>query len=168
MLATTGAFGNQFLVPFSALTTLLALIGTGLWSSQLSGHNQWRVPAAALVGSIVGTALPQLDIVLHFGAWVLPGSVAALGFLIALDAVINGWIAMVLICVAFGYHGQDIGPSGGAALGWAGFGAGTITAIAAGIGFDTIIVQATSGRVVRLAGGAIAVVGGWLFYRAFV
>lgn len=162
----SGSFASQFMAPFSATATLLALIATGLWIALLGGKEKWRLPLAVLVGLALGTALPKLGLALPYPGWVLPGSVIVLGLLVALDVVIGSWIALAIAAAIFVYHGSAIAPRGGDLLAWLGFAVGAVTALAAGIGFDSMIVHATSSRGVRIFGGIIAAAGAWLLYRA--
>lgn len=162
----SGSFAAQFMVPFSATATLLALIATGLWIALLGGTEKWRMPLAVLVGLAAGMALPKLGLALPYPGWVLPGSVVVLGLLVAFDVVIGSWIALAIAAAIFVYHGSAVAPRGSDLLAWLGFAVGSVTALAAGIGFDSMIVHATSSRGVRIFGGIISAAGAWLFYRA--
>lgn len=162
----SGSFANQFMTPFSATATLLALIACGLWIALLGSKEKWRMPLAVLLGLAVGMALPKLGLALPYPGWVLPGSVVALGLLVALDVVVGAYIALAIAAAIFVYHGSAVAPRGGDLLAFLGFAVGAVTALAAGIGFDSMIVHATSSRGVRVFGGIIALAGGWLFYRA--
>lgn len=154
------------MTPFAATATLLALIATGLWVASLGSKEKWRMPAAVLVGLAVGTALPKLGVALPYPGWVLPGSVIVLGLLVAVDVLVGAWIAMAIVAAIFVYHGSAVAPRGSDMLAWLGFAAGSVTALAAGIGFDSIIVHAMSTRAVRIFGGLLALGGAWLFYQA--
>ena len=162
----SGSFAGQFMAPFSATATLLALIATGLWIALLGGKEKWRMPLAVLVGLAAGTVLPKLGLALPHSGWMLPGSVIVLGLLVALDVVIGSWIALAIAAAIFVYHGSAVAPRGSDLLAWLGFAVGAVTALAAGIGFDSMIVHATSSRGVRIFGGIIAMAGAWLFYQA--
>ena len=161
----SGSFASAFMIPFSATATLLALIATGLWIALLGSKEKWRMPVAVLVGLVAGTLLPKLGLTLPFSGWVLPGSVVALGVLVALDVVVVAWIALAATAAIFAYHGGAVAPRGGDLSSWLGFAVGTVTALAAGIGFDSMIVHATSARGVRVFGGVIALGGGWMLVR---
>ena len=158
----SGSFANAFMIPFSATATLLALIATGLWIALLGSKEKWRMPVAVLAGLVAGTLLPKLGLSLPFSGWVLPGSVVALGVLVALDVVVVAWIALAVTAAIFVYHGGAVAPRSGDLSSWLGFAVGTVTALAAGIGFDSMIVHATSSRGVRVFGGVIALGGGWM------
>ena len=162
----SGSFANAFMIPFSATATLLALIAAGLWIALLGSKEKWRMPLAVLAGLAIGTLLPKLGLSLPYPGLVLPGSVIVLGLLVALDVVIVAWIALAIATVVFIYHGSAVAPRGSDLLAWLGFAVGTVTALAAGIGFDSMIVHATSSRGARIFGGIIAAGGAWLLYRA--
>ncbi len=161
----SGSFASAFMTPFSATTTLLALIATGLWIALLGSKEKWRMPVAVLAGLAVGTLLPTLGLVLPFPGWVLPASVVALGVLVALDVIVVAWIALAVTAAIYVYHGSAVGPRGGDLTTWLGFAVGTLTALAAGIGFDSMIVHATSSRGARVFGGIIALGGAWLLVQ---
>ncbi|NNG02665.1 MAG: hypothetical protein HKM95_01010 [Inquilinus sp.] len=162
----SGSFANQFMVPFGATATLLALIAAGLWVAVLGGKEKWRMPLAVLIGLAIGIAVPKLGISLPFRSLVLPLSVIGLGLLVVFDVVLGGLIGLAIGAVIFVYHGAAIGPRGSDFLGFLGFAVGALTALAAGIGFDSIVVNATSSRGVRVLGGLIALGGAWLLYLA--
>lgn len=162
----SGSFASAFMIPFSATATLLALIATGLWIALLGSKEKWRMPVAVLAGLAAGALLPMTGIALPYPGWVLPGSVIALGVLVALDVVVVAWIALAATAAVFVYHGSAVSPRGGDVSTWAGFAVGTVTALAAGIGFDSMIVHATSARGVRVFGGIIALGGAWLLLQA--
>ena len=162
----SGSFASQFMTPFAATATLLALIAAGLWIAMQGGKEKWRMPLAVLIGMAVGTALPKLGLALPYPGWALPGSVIALGLLVAFDVVLGSWIALAVTAGIFVYHGSAVAPRGNDLLAWLGFATGSLTALAAGIGFDSMIANATSSRGVRIFGGIIAAAGAWLLYRA--
>ena len=162
----SGSFANAFMIPFSATATLLALIATGLWIALLGSKEKWRMPLAVLAGLAVGALLRKLGLALPFPGWVLPGSVVVLGILVALDVVVLAWIALAATAVIFVYHGSAVAPRGSDLLSWLGFAVGSVTALAAGIGFDSMIVHATSSRGVKVFGGIIALGGAWLLFQA--
>ena len=162
----SGSFANAFMIPFSATATLLALIATGLWIALLGSKEKWRMPVAVLVGLVAGSLLLKLGVALPFPGWVLPGSVVALGVLVALDVVVVAWIALAVTAAIYVYHGTAVAPRGGDLMTWLGFAVGTVTALAAGIGFDSMIVHATSSRGARVFGGIIALGGAWLLVQA--
>ena len=162
----SGSFANAFMSPFSATATLLALVATGLWIALLGSKEKWRMTVAVLLGLAAGALLPGLGVALPFPGWVLPGSVVALGILVALDVVVVAWIALAVTTAIYVYHGTAVAPRGGDLMTWLGFAVGTVTALAAGIGFDSMIVHATSARGVRVFGGIIALGGGWLLVQA--
>ncbi len=161
----SGSFANAFMIPFSATATLLALIATGLWIALLGSKEKWRMPVAVLAGLAAGAMLLRLGVALPFPGWVLPGSVIALGVVVALDVVVVAWIALAVTAAIFVYHGSAVAPRGGDLSTWLGFATGTVTALAAGIGFDSMIVHATSSRGVRVFGGVIALAGAWLLLQ---
>ena len=161
----SGSFASAFMIPFSATATLLALIATGLWIALLGSKEKWRMPLAVLAGLAAGAVLPRLGVVLPFPGWALPGSVIALGILVALDVVVVAWIALAVTAAIFVYHGSAVAPRGGDLSTWLGFAVGTVTALAAGIGFDSMIVHATSSRGVRVFGGIIALAGAWILFQ---
>ena len=123
------------------------------------------MPVAVLAGLAAGAVLPRLGVALPFPGWVLPGSVIALGVVVALDVVVVAWIALAVTAAIFVYHGSAVAPQGGDLSTWLGFATGTVTALAAGIGFDSMIVHATSSRGVRVFGGIIALAGAWLLLQ---
>jgi urease accessory protein len=154
-----GAFADGFSRPMQGLILLLLLIGLGLWSWQVGGREAWRVPAVAVAGLLAGAVLDLFDIGLPFARWLVPGTLLAVGVLVALEAHLGGLVAILAAVVAGLVHGMTgAGPAGLSALGWLGYAAGALTLLAAGIGFAAMIANALSKDALRLAGAAIALV----------
>ena len=89
---------------------LLAMICVGVVSVQLGGHNIWRIPAAFVVGMIVGAALGIEDLTLSFTELGIAASVLVLGMAIVFThRRMSPWPITALIAFFGALHGYAHG-----------------------------------------------------------
>lgn len=162
----SGEFGAHLLVPFTATTMLLTLLGAGMWADRLGGREVWRVPVAALLGLAVGVVLAAFRIDLPQLHWGMAIAVIAIGMLVALQAGLPSAVALAIVALAAVYHGQGVlFRSPRPPLGWAGVATGAVLVLAAGIGLASIIGRVGgSHRVIQVTGLAIAGAGGLVLF----
>lgn len=159
-----GPFGAGFIAPLSALLILLGLIAAGLWAAVLGGKDTGRLPLSVLAGLLAGALLLEFGLRLPYGWYVVPGAVVILACLVVFLARLPAMAALLMGVLAGLWFGQTgAGPAGDRPIVWAGFLTGSLTAVAAGVGFAAILVQAASTTALRVAGGAIAAVGVLVF-----
>lgn len=164
-------FNDGFAHPFSGLDHLLAMLAVGLWAAQNKRSAPWVLPLAFPLMMVVGA-------VLAFSGLQMPGvetgvaaSVAVLGLLIGFAIRMPVWASAGVVSVFALFHGYAHGselPHGASAL-WYGVGFVTATALLhfLGLAIGLVAGRKMAAQAVRLGGGAIAAVGGYLLAFAF-
>ncbi len=153
--------------PFGGLDHILAMVAVGIWAAQISGKVIWAVPTTFVSVMIIGGILGIAGIAIPFVEQGIVMSVLILGVLIAaaVRLPLSASVAIVgLFAIFHGYaHGAEI-PStvSGVAYG-IGFALATATLHLSGIGFGVFFQRIARLQVVRFAGVAIAIGGGFLF-----
>jgi len=149
--------------PFTGWDHLLAMVAVGIWAVQLGGRAIWQLPLAfasfMAVGGVVGwlgIRAPGVEVGIVL-------SVIALGLLIATATRMNrrhGLALLALFAVCHGYaHGVEMAPGTAAAAFGAGFVVSTLALHGLGVALGLIGQRLLEGKVLRLAGAAIAVSG---------
>jgi urease accessory protein len=158
----TWDFSGGFAHPFSGWDHLLAMTAVGLWAAQLGGRARWFVPAAFVSVMALAAAGGHF-----FGA--IPGteqgiaaSIFVLGLLIATNARLSVAAGMMLVGGFAVFHGVAHGAEMPATAGGFSYGMGFVlaTALLHAVGLGLGFALKTRPTVARLAGGAMAVVGG--------
>ena len=160
--ATTG-FSHGFWHPFSGIDHMLAMLGVGVWASQLSGRRRFLVPAAFVgtmqIGGIFGMAHVPFPMV-ELG---IAGSVIAVGMLMALEMKMKTVYAALLVgLMAFFHghaHGTEIPLAASGALYAAGFTFSTICLHVFGVALGDALRSLWQQKVLRAVGVATAVAG---------
>jgi urease accessory protein len=156
-------FHDGFAHPLSGLDHVLAMVAVGLWAAQRGGRALWAVPTAFVammtlgaVASGAGFALPLVEIGIAASLIVLGLLVTARVELpVALSAMIVGAFATF-----HGHaHGAEMPATAGALLYGLGFVAATALLHLAGIAAGLALRGSLTGRLVRLGGAGVAVVG---------
>ena len=159
-------FLTGFLHPISGLDHVLAMVAVGLWGAQLGAPAVWSLPVAfpmvmAMGGmlALMGLPLPGIEYGIAASAIVL--GVAVLFELrpsLSLAALVVGFFA-----IFHGHaHGTELPPGQNALLYSMGFVIATGCLHGAGIAIGTVHRWSWGQRLLRFAGGAVAV-GGILF-----
>jgi len=152
--------------PLGGLDHLLAMWAVGLWAMQLGGTFVWRIPASFVGVMILGGMLGVMGIPLPAVELGIVTSVLVLGLLVAMAVRPPVAAAMALVggfALFHGYaHGAEM-PAGTGSLTYTlGFVLATCLLHACGLLAGLSLRTLASGRVVRLAGGAVALAGVWL------
>jgi len=169
-----GAHGNGFVAGFShplmGLDHLLAMLGIGIWAAQLGKRATWLVPTAFVAVMIGGAALALSGASLPMVEFGIAGSVLVIGGLIAFGARMPVALAMSLASAFALFHGHAHGTELPGFAHPAAYGAGFVaaTALLHGAGFGiAYLVRQHAGKVpVRIAGVAMAAIGGGLLIGA--
>ncbi|WP_066804234.1 HupE/UreJ family protein [Sphingomonas asaccharolytica] len=159
-----GGFVSGFAHPLSGPDHLLAMVSVGLWGAFLGRPLVYALPvvfpmmmvAGAVVG-MAGIAIPSTEIGIKLSVMVLGGCIA-----LALRAPV--WIAASIVAVfaiCHGYaHGREL-PSAADPMGYSvGFVLATGLLHVAGIALGSLEARRGGTPAIRLAGGAIAAIGG--------
>lgn len=168
---TFGAEGAGFtagmLHPLIGLDHLLALIGAGLWAGWLGGRSQYLLPGGFLAGMLGGALLAWGGFAVPLVEPMIAVSVLVFGVLAASAArpsAIVGTVILFVFALFHGHaHGTELPQAAQPALYVLGF---LLTSALVQLAAVRLAIGLRSGRlsgVVRIAGGAVAAVGGgWL------
>jgi urease accessory protein len=163
-------FAAGFLHPLMGLDHMLAMLGVGVWAAQLGRRATWLVPAAFVAVMIAGAGLALSGIAMPMVEFGIAGSVLVLGALIACGTRLPAGLAIGLVGLFALFHGHAHGTELPGFAHPAAYGAGFIVATAllhgAGVGIALAVRRHAIKLPFRLAGAAMAVVGGGLLIGA--
>ena len=161
-------FATGFLHPLSGLDHVLAMVAVGIWGAQLKRPAIWVLPVTfplvmsfgGLLG-IRGVPLPGVEIGVAVSAVVL-------GIVIAFELRPPLWVAGVIVSVFAIFHGHAHGtelPKAASPLTYAaGFVLATGLLHVCGILIGLVDLFPAGAKVLRTAGGFIAVIGAFLLF----
>ena len=161
-----GGLAHGLAHPFSGLDHLCAMVAVGLWAAQLGGRAAWVVPlsfvSAMALGGLLGVAaiaLPLVEAGMLMSLLALGVLVAAAARLpLALSAAVVGVFALF-----HGYaHGAEMSPGASAYAYALGFLSASALLHLSGFAFG----MAIRARLLRFAGAAVAMTGGYLWFAA--
>jgi urease accessory protein len=168
--AHSHGFAAGFLHPLMGLDHMLAMLGVGVWAAQLGKRAAWLVPAAFVAVMIAGAGLALSGIAMPMVEFGIAGSVLAIGALIAFGARLPIGLAMGLAGLFALFHGHAHGTELPGFAHPAAYGAGFVIATAllhvAGLGIALAVRRHAAKLPFRVAGAAMAVVGGGLLLGA--
>jgi len=159
-------FANGLAHPLTGLDHICAMMAVGLWAAQRGGRALWLVPSVFVSVMILGAVLGMAAVPLPFVEAGIVASVLVLGVLIAaairLPLLASGLLVGVF-ALFHGYaHGAEMPVSASGMAYGLGFVAATASLHLLGIGLGLLAQRFASARLVRYAGGAIAVCGVYL------
>ncbi len=152
--------------PFGGLDHLVAMVAVGLWAAQLGGRAALLMPLSFVAALAVGGLLGVAGIALPYVETGILLSLLALGLLVAAAARLPlalGAGIVGVFALFHGYaHGAEMSP-GASALAYAlGFTMASAFLHLSGYTFG----MAIRARLLRFAGAAVAMTGGWLWFAA--
>ena len=160
-----GSFLAGVTHPLFGLDHVLAMIAVGFWAAQIGGRALWQVPTAFVIAMLTGFALALASLPLPFVEPAILASIIVLGLVVAMALRPAASWAMALVAGFALFHGHAHGGELGSAQALT-FGAGFALATAALHAMGLVIalvfaraLQAGSGLVLRLMGGATALAG---------
>lgn len=160
---SANGFAAGFAHPLFGMDHLLAMLGVGIWATQLGGRAVWLVPAAFVAAMIAGAALALAGAPLPLVEFGIGGSVLAVGVLIAFGARLPLVLAMGLAGLFALFHGHAHGTElpGFAHPATYGLGFVAATALLHAGGFAiAYLLRSQAGRLpLRAGGAAMAAVG---------
>ena len=163
-------FAAGFLHPLMGLDHMLAMLGVGVWAAQLGKRATWLVPAAFVAVMIAGAGLSLADAPLPMVEFGIAGSVLVIGALIAFGTRMPVGLAMGLAGLFALFHGHAHGTELPGFAHPAAYGAGFVAATAllhvAGVGIALAVRKHAAKLPFRVAGAAMAAVGGGLLLGA--
>ncbi|MBA4099719.1 MAG: urease accessory protein [Rhodospirillum sp.] len=168
--AHSHGFAAGFLHPLMGVDHLLAMLGVGVWAAQLGKRATWLVPAAFVGVMVAGAGLALAGAPLPLVEFGIAGSVLVIGALIAFGTRMPVGLAMGLVGLFALFHGHAHGTELPGFAHPAAYGAGFVSATAllhvAGVGIALVARQHAAKLPFRVAGAAMAVVGGSMLLGA--
>ena len=156
-------FVTGFLHPLTGLDHVLAMVAVGIWGAQLKKPAIWILPVAFPLVMSVGGLLGIRGVPLPGVEIGVAASAVILGIMIALEARPPLWVAGAIVCIFAIFHGHAHGtelPRAAAPLTYAvGFVLATGLLHLCGIAIGLIESRSAGARLLRGAGGCIALVG---------
>jgi urease accessory protein len=152
--------------PLSGLDHICAMIAVGLWAAQLGGRSMWAVPSTFVTIMALGGFTGMMGIGLPFPEIGVVVSLLVLGMLIAASVRLRLAASLAIVGLFAALHGHAHGvemPETASGLDHAtGFIAVTALLHTFGIGMGIAIQKIDRPEMVRFAGIAIALCGGYL------
>ena len=157
---------SGFLHPLSGIDHLLAMVAVGIWGTQLGRPAIWMLPLTFPLVMSMGGVLGVRGVPIPAVEFGVAGSAAALGVMIALAAKPPLAVAAVLVGGFAIFHGHAHGTELPGAADPLAYGAGFVLVTgllhAAGIAIGLVDRWPAGVLALRVAGGAIGLVGAWL------
>ncbi len=152
--------------PLNGLDHICAMIAVGLWAAQMAGRSIWAVPLTFVGVMALGGFLGMMGVNLPFVEMGIVISVLALGIFVAASVRLPLAASVIIVGLFAAFHGHAHGaamPEAASGLAYAaGFIVATALLHALGIGLGITIQRLARPQVVRFAGIAIALCGGYL------
>jgi urease accessory protein len=162
----TGGFFHGSEHPLTGLDHICAMVAVGLWAAQMGGRAIWAVPLSFVTVMALSGTLGMLGIHVPFVETGIVVSVLALRVLLAATVhlpLTASVIAVVLFAIFHGHaHGAEMPETASGLAYGAGFILATALLNACGLGLGIAIQSLTSPAIVRIAGVAIMLCGGYL------
>ncbi len=165
-IGDTAGFISGFSHPIGGMDHILAMIAVGLWAVQMGGKATWAIPTSFVILMILGGIVGILGVPIPYIEEGILVSVLVLGILIAaalrfpvsISALIVGFFA-----IFHGHaHGTEMPITAAAFTYGLGFAISTALLHASGISIGIIFQKFNIEKVVRFAGGSIAMGGIYL------
>lgn len=159
----TSGLMHGFAHAVSGLDHICAMLAVGLWAAQRGGRSVWLVPLTFVSVMAVGGFLGMAGVSIPFVEEGIVLSVLVLGVLVAASAQLPLAASVVIVGLFAIFHGHAHGAempvtASGFAYG-AGFLMATASLHATGIFIASLVSRMGQVRLVRFAGGAIALCG---------
>jgi len=164
----THGFANGLAHPLTGLDHICAMVAVGLWAAQRGGRALWLVPSVFVSAMILGGVLGMAVVPIPFVEPGIAASVLVLGLLIAAAVRLPLPVSAMLVGLFALFHGYAHGAEMPDSTSGLAYGVGFVAATASlhllGIGSSLFAQRFGSARMVRYAGGAIAVCGIYLCF----
>jgi urease accessory protein len=163
-------FFSGFLHPISGLDHVLAMVAVGLWGAQLGAPAIWVLPVAFPMVMAMGGMLGLMGLPLPGIEYAIAASAILLGAAVMFEIrppLVAAAILVGFFAVFHGHaHGTELPPGQNALLYSMGFVIATGCLHAAGIGIGTVHRWSCGQRLLRVAGGLVAVGGIFFMWKA--
>jgi urease accessory protein len=166
-VSETSGFLHGMGHPLSGLDHICAMVAVGLWAAHMGGRPIWAIPVTFITLMALGGVLGMTGINVPYVEAGIAVSVLTLGVLIAASIVRLPLAASIAIVGLFAiFHGQAHGAEMPETASGIAYGAGFLLATAflhaSGIGLGIAIQKFASPTIVRFAGIAIVLCGGYI------
>jgi urease accessory protein len=154
--------------PFTGIDHLCAMIAVGIWAVQTGGRTTWILPATFVSVMALAGLLGMAGIPLPFVEGGIFASLLVLGVLITAAIRLPAYVSIALVggfALFHGYaHGVEM-PQNAAGLNYSlGFMCSTIVLHLIGIGLAFSLEKTGHKSYIKMAGAAIAALGGAFFF----
>jgi len=162
----TAGFISGFSHPIGGMDHILAMIAVGLWAAQMGGRAIWAIPTSFVTLMILGGVVGILGIPIPYIEEGILVSVLVLGVLIATASRFPVSISALIVGFFAIFHGHAHGtemPMTAAGFTYGlGFAISTALLHTSGISIGIVFQKFNVEKVVRFAGGGIAMGGIYL------
>jgi urease accessory protein len=152
--------------PLSGLDHICAMVAVGLWAAQMGGRSIWAIPLTFINVMALGGILGTMGINLPFVETGIVISLLTLGVLIAASVRLPLVASVIIVGLFATFHGHAHGaemPETAWVLAYAaGFMIATAFLHGCGVGLGIATQRLASPKIVRFAGTAIVLCGGYL------
>jgi urease accessory protein len=166
---TVWGFTSGFVHPLSGLDHVAAMVAVGLWGAFLGAPAMWVLPVVFPLVMAFGGALGVVGVPLPGVETGIALSSVILGIMVASGARPPLWVAALIVgsfAIFHGHaHGAEMPKAANASTYAIGFVIATGLLHLSGIAFGLLVRWSWGQKLVRLGGGAIALIGfGFLFH----
>lgn len=169
-LGETQGFPTGFRHPISGLDHVLAMVAVGLWGAQLGSPAIWLLPIAFPMVMAFGGMLGLVGVPLPGVEYGIAASAILLGAAVMFEVRPPLTFAAVVVAIFAIFHGHAHGtelPPGQSGLLYSmGFVIATGCLHALGIGIGMVYRWAWGQRLLRVAGGLVAIGGAFFMWKA--
>ena len=165
-VSETSGFLHGLGHPLSGLDHICAMVAVGLWAAQMGGRSIWAIPVTFITVMALGGVLGMTGINVPYVETGIVVSVLTLGVLIAASARLPLAASIAIVGLFAIFHGQTHGAEMPETASGIAYGAGFLIATAflhaSGIGLGIAIQKLATPKIVRFAGIAIVLCGGYI------
>ena len=165
-VSETSEFVHGMGHPFGGLDHICAMVAVGLWAAQMGGRSIWAIPVTFIAVMALGGVLGMIGINVPYLETGIVVSVLTLGVLISASVRLPLAASVAIVGLFAIFHGQTHGAEMPETASGIAYGAGFLIATAflhgCGIGLGIAIQKLAAPKVVRFAGIAIVLCGGYI------
>ena len=173
LVNSNSGFGSGFSHPILGIDHFLAMLAVGIWGAQMGGRRIWSLPISFPLIMCIGAIIAIMKVsTFIFVEQIIALSVIALGFMIFVKWSPNEIIAIVMISVFAIFHGYAHGielPKSNDPLSYIiGFVLSTGIIHLLGVGIGCFFEKFYNGKISKIIGLLIFIIGILFFYRIYI
>jgi urease accessory protein len=165
-VSETSGFLHGMGHPLGGLDHICAMVAVGLWAAQMGGRSIWAIPVTFIAVMALGGVLGMIGINVPYEETGIVVSVLTLGVLISASLRLPLAASIAIVGLFAIFHGQAHGAEMPETASGIQYGAGFLIATAflhaSGIGLGIAIQNLASPKIIRFAGIAIVLCGGYI------